>query len=386
MHRALSARPRLDRHPLGTEALQRLIAHPLLQRRIDIVHDGLIQPIECRVRLRHRDPGLHSPEEVDPVGVAALHPARALGTRLHHVPHRQRDVDVRTRAQRGAFESPRRNTNDREGATIDDHRPADCGRIAAEPVRPERVAEDHDVVRAQHAIVGRREQSTERWLDPERGEVRPRDHQSASSGGLVIDRETRPEHPVGREPREHRRRALEVAEHRVAEHDLAAACLRAALHTGLGAGCAEVDQLLRFGDRERTEQDLVEEREDRRVGADAESQREDRDRGHEWRLQQHARRELQILHHSAGKRGPRVGRRGYQRFDTPRPRTVWLFPAYSPECGRVSAGSSLPGAAAIAPSGTTRRRTDPRSPRHWPRSPRTAGLGRRARDSRSPDA
>jgi hypothetical protein len=101
---------------------------------------------------------------------------------------------------------------------------------------------------------------------------------------------------MGGETREHGLTLLQVSEHRVAENDVTVAGLIAGLHPGLGAGRTEIDELLGMIDRERPEQHLVEHREDRRVGADAECQGKDRDRRDEWGLEKRSEGELQVAH------------------------------------------------------------------------------------------
>ena len=64
--------------------------------------------------------------------------------------------------------------------------------------------------------------------------------------------------------------ALEVAEHRVAEHDVALPSHVARLGARLRAGSREVDEPVRLENWKRPEQQLIEQREDGRVGADAE--------------------------------------------------------------------------------------------------------------------
>ena len=61
-------------------------------------------------------------------------------------------------------------------------------------------------------------------------------------------------------------------------------------------GRREVDEPLRLRHRQRLEQHLVEQRIDRRVRADAERERQDRDDRDERRFEQRSKRQLQIPH------------------------------------------------------------------------------------------
>src|SRR5678809_197573 len=64
-------------------------------------------------------------------------------------------------------------------------------------------------------------------------------------------------------------RFLEVPEHRVAEHLVAVAGVVARVAAELRTGRLEVDEPARVGDRQRLEQELMEQRIDRRVRPDA---------------------------------------------------------------------------------------------------------------------
>jgi hypothetical protein len=74
---------------------------------------------------------------------------------------------------------------------------------------------------------------------------------------------------------------LEIPEHRVAEHFVAVAGVVARVAAVLRSGRLEVGQPRGIGHRERLEQQLVEERKDGGVRADAQRQRKDRDDGDE---------------------------------------------------------------------------------------------------------
>ena len=91
-------------------------------------------------------------------------------------------------------------------------------------------------------------------------------------------------------------RPFEVAKHRVAEDLVAAARLAARLRAGLRPGRRQVHQLFGVRHRQRPQQHLVEQRENRRIRANSERQRQDRDQGDERRLEQGAERQLEIGH------------------------------------------------------------------------------------------
>src|SRR5262249_21402896 len=89
---------------------------------------------------------------------------------------------------------------------------------------------------------------------------------------------------------------LEVAEHPVAEDAVAVPGEPALMRPRAHGVAAEVHELLRPRHRERREEHLVEERKDRRIGADAERERQygnDRD---ERRLEERPESQLEIPH------------------------------------------------------------------------------------------
>ena len=106
---------------------------------------------------------------------------------------------------------------------------------------------------------------------------------------------------------EYRLGPLEVPEHRVAEDFVAVPGLATPLRAGLWARSREVDELVRLRHREGAQQDLVEQREDGGVGADAERERDDRDAGDERGLEEGAEGEREVSH--AGARGSGLGAR-----------------------------------------------------------------------------
>ena len=91
-------------------------------------------------------------------------------------------------------------------------------------------------------------------------------------------------------------RLLEIAKHRVAEHLVAVARLVARVRAVLDARRREIDEALGLGDRQRPKQHLVEQREDGRVRADAECEREHRDDRDEGRLEERAEGESEVVH------------------------------------------------------------------------------------------
>ena len=88
----------------------------------------------------------------------------------------------------------------------------------------------------------------------------------------------------------------EVAEHRVAEDIVAVAGLIARVRAGLGTGRREVHQLVGSGTVSDSRSIWLKQREDRRIGADAERQRHDRDDRDKRGLEERPEGELRVDH------------------------------------------------------------------------------------------
>ena len=122
----------------------------------------------------------------------------------------------------------------------------------------------------------------------QRREVRPGDlHALAVDRPLSVG-DVDGERAVGGQVGEDRLCPLEIAEHRIAEDLVAPAGAVAAGRPRLGSRGLEVDEPFRRGDRQRTQQHLAEDGEDRRVRSNAEGQRQDRHARHDRRPEQHA--------------------------------------------------------------------------------------------------
>ena len=188
----------------------------------------------------------------------------------------QRDEQVgRIGAQRLAEEPRRRHADDREGMPLDHERGPDDRRVGAVGVLPGVMAEHHDGSRRRPVVVGR-EQAAAEWPDPEHREI---------AAAHVFG----PERPGGRidplaahaQPRAsglERRRLLELRRcrlqplvQRIGDHS--PAVLRAAFDAAVVAVADPVEPG-RVGDRQRTQHDRVDQREDGRGAADAQRQRQ----------------------------------------------------------------------------------------------------------------
>ncbi len=279
------------------EALHRLLAHPRLQRRVDVVDECLVGRVDAGRGLLDRDARFQPSEDVRPVAAAIL---EALEARLHQRAKRDRHEHLGLRAQRRAVEPARRDADDGQALSVDDQRVVQDRRVEAEALLPVVEAEHDDARFADHAVVALREQPAEGRLHAKHREVAPRHEHARARQGLPLVGEVGPENAVRGQAGEDGLRLFEVTEHRVAEDLVAVARLVARVAARLGAGRREVHQLFRGTHRERPQQHLVEQREDGRRRPDPERQRDDGDHGDKGRAEQRAEGEFEVSHKTWG--------------------------------------------------------------------------------------
>ena len=296
MHRTLPTLPGQHCHLLRLERREGFVAHAFLQRCFDRRENTTVRRVERRAGLFHRDAGLETPKQIGPVRSAVLEGGRAL---LEDLAHGDRHEDRRPTAERGAAKSAWRDADDRHGAPINYQRLANRTVLTTESFLPELVTEYRDIVRTDHGIVGRAQQSSGGRLQAEYRKIRSRDEHSAREARLVVDRQAGAEWKVRRDAGEHRLLTFEILEHRIAEHFIAIARLTAILRTRFRARCPEIHEAIGRRHRQRLQQDFIEQREDGGVRTDAERQRRDRNGRHEGRLQQHANGKPDMSHTAA---------------------------------------------------------------------------------------
>ena len=214
----------------------------------------------------------------DVVRLTALEP---VVPRLDVPDHRDRHPDIGHEQTLGAAEFRRHDAENRVRHPVDFHQAADDAGIAAECGAPIGGAQYNHRLLAGHAIVLRRERASERRSHAEHLEIVARDEQAPGSSGVVVDLEV------------HRREAQRsnARQHAVAIADVAVIRIRAG---GKPGRARDRHQALRPLDRERREEERIDDAEDRGVGADAERQRQDRDGGEAWRPQQRAHRVAKV--------------------------------------------------------------------------------------------
>ena len=193
--------------------------------------------------------------------------------RFHHHRHKH----TRGPAELHTVEALARDADNRVRMAVDDRRAADdCG-VRAEAAHPVRVAQHRHRVRTGRTVVVRGERSTECGTDTERVEVRA-GHQLAgeafrASGVREVERvvETR------EDAIEHGLALCDLAEHRVRQLGAVSAVLAVPQ-----AREGDLHELLGILDRERADENLIDEREHRRRGANPQPDRQDGDGCKSW--------------------------------------------------------------------------------------------------------
>jgi hypothetical protein len=291
---ALAPPPVRQGHGLGLEQGHGLLAHPLLQRGLDLGEDRPVDPVDSRPGLLQGDAGLEPGEQVRPVAPPVV---ESVESRVGLGPHRDRHEDLGVAADRGPGKSAGCHPDDRVGMAVDDDRLAHDAPVGAELGGPVLVAQDRNEAGPGRLVIRRGEQASGGRCQAQHGKVGPGHQESRPiDRSLALGRQVRAEVAVSRDAGEDRLGLFQVAKHRVAPHLGAVARLAAGLGTGIGPRRGQVHQLGGVRRRQGAKEELVEERKDRGVGSDAESQRPDRDSRDERRAEQRPERQLEIGH------------------------------------------------------------------------------------------
>ena len=269
-------------------------AHARLQRRLDLGQDAPVQGLEGRAGLLDGHAGLEAGKEVGPVSAPVLEPA-VLFMR-EQAAHRDRREERARHVERRAAEPRRRHADDGQWLAVHDEHVSDHVGRSIELRLPEVVTQDNHGMAADRLVDLRAEQSAGGRPQSQRREVRARDLRAPDRDGPVSIGDVGEEAPVRRERGEDGLLALEVTEHRVAEHVVASAGVVVATRPWLRSRAIEVDEPLGLDDGQRAQEELAVEGEDRRVGPNAQGERHDRHAGDERRLGQHAEPESDVGH------------------------------------------------------------------------------------------
>jgi hypothetical protein len=156
--RALAAPPRLEDDLLGPEQGHPRLAQSFLEGRLDLVEDRSVGAVDSGRGALERDPGREAGKDVSPVGAPVLEVLRG-EVGLEGAAHRERDEDVRLRAEGGAVEAARCHADDGDELAVDhDRRVQDPG-IGTELATPEAVRDDRHRVLPGDLVVGGRDQA-----------------------------------------------------------------------------------------------------------------------------------------------------------------------------------------------------------------------------------
>ncbi len=291
-HVTLSATPVRQRHTLSRELRLLRVGEPFLQRQLLLDEIG-VGHADAGARGLHRHTGLETREEIGPVVLTFFETGER---RLHRGTQRDRHEELRARAARRPVESARRHADDGERLTVHDERPAEHVRILLEARDPVVFREHGHRRGAGRGGVLRRDQPPERRRQPKHVEVAARDLDAVDRQRLIVVPDVRAEDPVRGDARKDLLVARQVQEHRVGKDGIAVARVVARVRAVLDAGRPEIDQRLRRLDRQRAQENLVEQRKNRGVRADAEPQREHRHRRDKRRLAQHPEGERELAH------------------------------------------------------------------------------------------
>ena len=264
---------------------------------------------EVALHLLRRRSGLQAAHDLQPP-VGWLGQPRLLGVECVDLRHeRQGQADVRRLPDRllHAGEVWRQYADNRDGDVADTHRLADDGRVSHEARVPVLRADHHDRRRGRLVVFGKNRAPDTRG-DAERLVVVAARDEGRGDLRLAVDHRADPAERRKRHQFAHR---LVVGEelliHRIGERrpDVLAvlALVRVAVVARAGdhvvaAAPAEAHQRARVLDGDLRQQQRVDAAENRRVGADAQGQREDDDGRPALGMEQHARRVAKILEHS----------------------------------------------------------------------------------------
>src|SRR5439155_1642456 len=161
VHGALPPRARSEDDPLHPELGHELITHALVERRLDVGHDGAVERVEAGAGLRQGHSRLQAPEDISPVVPTILEPAEP---GREHTPHADRHEHQRVDAERGPLKGPGGHAHDGHRLSIDAQRAAQDSRITPELGLPIAVAEHRDVVGAGPLVVGGHRELTKQDL------------------------------------------------------------------------------------------------------------------------------------------------------------------------------------------------------------------------------
>jgi len=236
-----------------------------------LLHQRGVRAVQRGRGLLPRYAGLEPRQQVNPVIVV---PVRAvpIGGEQRLEAHWYVDIDIA--AERGAVEVLGRDADHGKGVGVHADGLVQHVQLSAELVAPIAVAQHrHGASAARPVVFGRNHAADERF-DAKHGEIAARYHHGRPAHGLLSEGQVGAEIPEARHSGYALRWLLQLAEHRVTENVIAVA----GIVVGTAAALEVVrrfqqDELLGMPHRKIREYHLVQQREDRRIGPDTQSQR-----------------------------------------------------------------------------------------------------------------
>ncbi len=282
------------RSPFRTLAQKQMFRHEALAERFrrggrlfDLLFVDLpVDHVHRRFSLLARDARLDARHDGQPPAAAVL---QIVPGRRHLRFHHHRHHHVRVLADDDAVEAWRRDADDGHRRAVEGDGTIDDRRIAGEAAHPVVVTQDRHRISARRLVVVWRQRAADVRADGEDVEVVPGHELTADALRLSVGHQRERRGKACDDAAEHRRLIAEVAVHRVRE---GAVVERASLKC---AGSVEDHELLRISYGQQAEQQLIGERENRRVRADAERDRQDHDERERRRLQERASRVANVL-------------------------------------------------------------------------------------------
>ena len=223
------------------------------------------QRLQSGLRFLDGDAGLEAAEDFGPTEAVVIQTAEVGAGQI--VLHGHGDANLRRAARLDAVESRGAYADDGQVAAVDHDLFAHDSRVRAEAGAPIAIAEDGERMAALNQVVGRGEDAAHGSADAQNGEVVAGDEVRADQFRVALERRA----DGGRVSAEHAAEDLvlvaDLLIHRVGE---AVGSVVAAV---MFAASGEHHKLLRMLDRKGLQDELVNQCEDRRIGADAEGQR-----------------------------------------------------------------------------------------------------------------
>ena len=272
---------RFRSHPLRKPAR---LAQPDLRGKLRL--NIPIDHLQPAVRLRRGDARLEPAEDREPLHDIDGPPQPVLVLRRHLRLHHYRHVHVRSVAHLESIKAGRGYTHDGERTAADQHLFADRGRSASEAALPVRIADHRHRMAARYAIVLRRKEPPCCRRHAQNVVVVAGDKLAHGRFGIAVHAYTQPDAV---------RIRRELAEEWLLPPQAPVGFIVVGVVGVAFPLLAEEEQRLRIPHRQRLEEQCVDQPEDRRVGADAQRQRNHRHHAEARILAQHPQAVPRVL-------------------------------------------------------------------------------------------